>query len=437
MASKPGILTDWPWKPLGSFKPLVIEQPKAPTGLWTRLSNLTKLTGMIKYCSMQSCFTWPTNTFQELHTQIWRTDSAILIMLLHAGPVDFLYYWLHRALHHNYLYSPYHSHHYSSIVTEPISSLPLVHPFAELIAYYVLFMTPVLITVLTGTASIIATAGYITFVDFMNSMGHCNFELIPNRVSIFPPLKYLMYTPSYHSLHHTQFRTNYSLFMPIYDYITCMSEELNKYGEVYARKHPKLKVKLVDGSSLAVAVLLNNISKGTTQLLLRGKLTKVAVAVAFALSRKGIQVSVPREDEYEKLDKSFGSEGKLVMSKSYSSYKIWLAGHELTEKEQQKAAKGTLFTPFSQFPPKRMRKDCFYHTTPAMEIPRALENVDSCENWLPRRVMSVSRIARIVHGLEGWEEHECGSTISNIDKVWEASLKHGSEPLRIPALSKS
>ncbi|RWW80529.1 hypothetical protein BHE74_00011119 [Ensete ventricosum] len=32
-------------------------------------------------------------------------------------------------------------------------------------------------------------------------------------------LKYLVDTPWYHSLHHTQFRTNYCLFMPFYDYI--------------------------------------------------------------------------------------------------------------------------------------------------------------------------------------------------------------------------
>ncbi|XP_039020100.1 very-long-chain aldehyde decarbonylase CER1-like [Hibiscus syriacus] len=118
------------------------------------------------------------------------------------------------------------------------------------------------------------------------------------------------------------------------------------------------------------------------------------------------------------------------------SQKIWLVGDEMTEEDQRKAAKGTVFIPFSQFPPKRVRKDCLYHSTPAMQSPRALENVDSCENWLPRRVMSVSRTARIVHGLGGWEEHECGSTMSNIDKVWEACLKHGFQPLRIPALSK-
>lgn len=52
---------------------------------------------------------------------IWRTDGVIITSLLHSGPVEFLYYWLHRALHHHFLYSRYHSHHHSSIITEPIT----------------------------------------------------------------------------------------------------------------------------------------------------------------------------------------------------------------------------------------------------------------------------------------------------------------------------
>jgi aldehyde decarbonylase len=52
---------------------------------------------------------------------IWRTSGVVMTILLHSGPVEFLYYWLHRALHHHFLYSRYHSHHHSSIVTEPIT----------------------------------------------------------------------------------------------------------------------------------------------------------------------------------------------------------------------------------------------------------------------------------------------------------------------------
>ena len=54
----------------------------------------------------------------------WRTDGIIITALLHSSVVEFLYYWLHRALHHHFLYSRYHSHHHSSIVTEPITCKP-------------------------------------------------------------------------------------------------------------------------------------------------------------------------------------------------------------------------------------------------------------------------------------------------------------------------
>ena len=59
--------------------------------------------------------------------------------------------------------------------------------------------------------------------------------------------------------------------------------------------------------------------------------------------------------------------------------KIWVVGDGLTKEEQMKASTGTLFIPFSQFPPKRLRKDCLYHTTPAMMPPKSFQNIDSCE----------------------------------------------------------
>ncbi|KAF3682706.1 hypothetical protein FXO38_01178 [Capsicum annuum] len=119
----------------------------------------------------------------------------------------------------------------------------------------------------------------------------------------------------------------------------------------------------------------------------------------------------------------------LVCSKSYNVSKTWLVGDELSEDEQLNAPKGTLFIPFSQFPPRKARKDCFYFNTPAMIAPKHLENVDSCENWLPRRVMSAWRIAGILHALEGWNEHECGDMMLDTEKVWKASLEHGFCPL--------
>ncbi|KAH0726262.1 hypothetical protein KY284_002127 [Solanum tuberosum] len=617
MANKPGILTNCPWACLGNLKYLVL----APFAchsiytffmskdeserdmfyilllpltlfrmvhyqIWISLSRYRTAKGnnrildrSIEFDQVDRESNWDDEIIlfglvyyigylileQAHHMPMWRTDGIIITALLHIGPVEFLYYWLHRALHHHFLYSRYHSHHHSSIVTEPITAV--VHPFAEILAYYTLFGIPVFTTLFTGTVSIASIGAYVIYIDFMNLMGHCNFELIPKWMfSIFPPLKYFMYTPSYHSLHHTQFRTNYCLFMPLYDYIydtmdkssdtlyeksldreaevpdvvhlthlttlesiyhlrlgfaslaskphtskwymllmwpvtlwsimltwiygytfvvernlfknlklqtwaipkyriqyfmqwqresinnmiekaiieadqkaikvlslglLNQAKQLNSNGELYLRRYPQLKVKVVDGSSLAVAVVLNSISKGTSQVVLRGRLSKVANSIALALCKGGIQVVTLDEEDYKRLKAKLTPEAatNLVLSKCYNVSKTWLVGDGLSKDEQLKASKGTLFIPYSQFPPRKVRKDCFYFNTPAMIAPKHLENVDSCENWLPRRVMSAWRIAGIVHALEGWNEHECGDMILDTQKVWKASLGHGFCPL--------
>ncbi|KAJ9565727.1 hypothetical protein OSB04_001693 [Centaurea solstitialis] len=613
MATTPGLLTNWPWKPLGSFKyvilaPWVVKSyydymiadanAKDPTAFFIFPFLLTRMLGnqiwisfsRYKTAKGKSRIVDKTIEFEQVDRErdwddqiilngllfyvayynmeelkylpLWRLDGVIIVILLHIGVVEFLYYWLHRLLHHHFLYTRYHSHHHSSVVTEPITSV--IHPFAEELAYFVLFFIPMTTIGLTRTASLAAFGGYVTYLDIMNNMGHCNFELIPRSFfAIFPPLKYILYTPTYHSLHHTQFRTNYSLFMPFYDYVydtmdkstdtlyeksLCRKEEsphvvhlthlttpdsiyhmrlgfaslaskprtsskwylwilwpvtvwsmfitlifgktfivernvfkniklqtwvipkygmqylierqreainglieaaileaegkgvkvlgldllnqgedLNRNGELFIRRNPRLKVRVVDGSSLAVAVVLNTIPRGTTQVVFKGNFNKVASYLALALCHRGIQVAVSQKDHYQVLKSKLQStddQDKLVLSQTYS-HKIWLVGDEVSKEEQMKASKGTLIIPYSQFPPKKVSKDCIYYTTPSMLTPNYLENVDSCENWLPRRVMSAWRIAGIVHGLEGWNVNECGNQIFDIDKVWEAALRHG------------
>ncbi|KAK9106940.1 hypothetical protein Syun_022951 [Stephania yunnanensis] len=616
MALQPGILTEWPWAKLGRFKYLVL----AP---WVAHSTYSFISSQSEERDLSYLLIFPFLMWRVLHNQIWisfaryqtakgnnmivdksidfqqvdresnwddniilsgvtlyvgrmtingatnfplwRGDGVILTILLHTGPVEFLYYWFHRALHHHFLYSRYHSHHHSSIVTEPITSV--IHPFAELVMYILLFAIPTLATISTGTKSIVALVGYITYIDFMNNLGHCNFEFVPTWLfELFPLLKYFMYTPSFHSLHHTKFRTNYSLFMPIYDYIygtadkssdslyetslkrqeespnlvhlthfttidsiyhsrlgfaswaaspysssrwylklltwwsstmlrwmlnhpivverhklnqlnlqtwavprykfhyglpwekeeinalieeailevekanvKVMSlgllnqdQELNKHGALFIQKHPNMKLRVVDGSGLAVATVLHSIPKGTKQVFLHGNIisSKVIFAIVKALILDGVQVVTPCKDQVDILTLRFApeSQNNVILSTSYA-HKVWLVGESLEKDEQARAPKGTLFIPFSQFPIAQTRKDCVYYNTPAMKVPEALENMHSCENWLPRRVMSAWRVAGIVHALEGWNEHECGETLMEVEKVWTAALKHGFKPL--------
>ncbi|CAI0447626.1 unnamed protein product [Linum tenue] len=546
MATTPGFLTDWPWKSLGCFKHVLLAPWAIPktyefiTGngggerdlstflifpfliwrmihnqLWISFSRYRTAKGTtrivdrgIEFDQVDREAGWDDQiVFNGLlfyigamsltgatHLPLWRLDGVVITVLLHAGPVEFLYYWLHRALHHHFLYSRYHSHHHSSIATEPITSV--IHPFAEHIAYFTLFAIPMLTTILTGTASIVSFAGYITYIDLMNNMGHCNFELVPASLfSAFPPLKLLLYTPTYHSLHHTQFRTNYSLFMPLYDHLYATADEstddlhersLNRGDESPDVVHlthlttPESVYRLRLGFAYLAAS--PDAADGRLRLLHRllwpvtlwtMGLTWLYGRAAFVLERhrfgdvrlqtwalpkyriqyamqwqkeainsliedaiveaegKGVKVlTLGLLNQASRLRQSFGttSHANLLLSKAHST-KVWLVGEGLSEEEQKQAGKGTLFIPFSQFPPKKLREDCFYHTTPALTAPKSLENVDSCENWLGRRVMSAWRVAGLVHALEKWEEHECGDRMLDVDKVWEAALRHGFRPL--------
>nr|GMD95648.1 protein ECERIFERUM 1-like [Ipomoea batatas] len=144
------------------------------------------------------------------------------------------------------------------------------------------------------------------------------------------------------------------------------SEELNRNGEVYVQKYPKIKMRLVDGSSLAAAIVMNTIPKGTTEVLLRANLNKVSISIASALTQRGIKVVTSCEDDYEKLKLVTNSKDNLVLSRNFTQ-----------------------------------------------------------KNWLPRKAMSAARLAGILHALEGWNVHECGETMLDTDKVWEAAVRHG------------
>ncbi|KAL4190503.1 hypothetical protein AMTRI_Chr07g25080 [Amborella trichopoda] len=485
---------------------------------------------------------------------LWNIKGVITTIICHIGPVEFLYYWAHRALHQHFLYSRYHSHHHSSVVTEPITSV--VHPFAERILYSLLFAIALLTTLYTRTASIISLAAYVTYIDFMNNMGHCNYEFIPKCLfQCFPFLNYIMYTPSFHSLHHSRVHTNFSLFMPVYDYIyntgdkstdavyesaiegreeaidvvhlthptilhsiylmrlgfACLAprsqmvsvvtlpnhhwinvanvdfrsyiycgeeqigetqhsnmgnspyslksqhaainkliedaiievekrgakvlslgllnqdEILNGNGELYLVRLKGRKMKVVDGCMLAAACVLNSIPRDTNEVLIQGHLSKTGYAVASALCKRGTKVITECPDQLENLRMrtSLQHQANLIHAPGIY-FNVWLVGDGMND--EKNALKGTIIIPFSQFPLKMMHKDCIYLSTPVMTIPSNLENMPSCENWLRRRVMSAWRVGGILHALEGWETHECGDTMLDLEKVWSSARKRGFLP---------
>jgi len=163
------------------------------------------------YCSNGVCHAYA-------NFPLYDGKGLIKCLLIHMGPTEFIYYWLHRALHLHTLYAKYHSHHHASFVPEAVTGS--VHPFMEHLMYTASFALPLIGTWLAGGASMAMFYAYLLGFDLLNMIGHCNFEIFPVwPFKYIPGLFYLLYTPSFHSLHHSKVHVNFCLFMPLYDWM--------------------------------------------------------------------------------------------------------------------------------------------------------------------------------------------------------------------------
>ena len=234
MASKPGPLTRWPWHDMGNYKYALV----AP---WAAYSTYRFAAAKARgeEGDLLSLFVLPTLLFRLLYTQLWISVSRhqtarskhrivsksldfeqvdrernwddqiiltallfyvvnwtapiaqglpwwnprglVVTALLHLGPVEFLYYWFHRALHHHFLYARYHSHHHASIVTEPVTSV--IHPFAEEAVYFGLFAIPLLSMMATGTGSVAMSNSQFPVTGGGDARADCVYHSTPALVA--------------------------------------------------------------------------------------------------------------------------------------------------------------------------------------------------------------------------------------------------------------
>ncbi|CAK9230354.1 unnamed protein product [Sphagnum troendelagicum] len=622
MASSPGVWSEWPWQRMGAWKytlfapyavkavhanflggqdvdnwclhMLIVSALRYLHGqIWMSLSRCHTLTGKYQIQTKGITFeqvdresNW--DDYILLHVIVativhvvlpgfcnfpvfWDQKGIIILLLLHMGPAECIYYWLHRALHHHSLFSRYHSHHHASFITEPVTGS--VHPFAEHLMYTAIFAIPFLGTWALGGASMGMFYFYWLFFDFLNAIGHCNFEFMPTWMfQVFPPLKYLVYTPTYHSLHHSRVHTNFSLFMPIYDYlggtVDATSDELHSFvrkrqqqekpdfvflahgtellsafhlpfgipsfaawpysvrwylwllwpltlpvlgmtwifgrpfvsdkyrlpnlrtetwviprfgfqyflpfekkainklieqaileaenegarviglgalnkneslnggGTYFVNKHKDLRIRIVHGNTLTVAVILNTIGTDVKQIFLTGATSKIGRAVAIYLCRQGVRMLTASVDRYESILAEVPVEYKqnLVQVTKYQDGQycpVWVIGKWATPNDQKWAPPGTHFHQFVVPNIIESRQDCTYGKLAAMHLPKEIKGLRSCEMTMPRGVVHACHAGALVHALERWTHHEVGVVdIDRIDITWAAALKHGFKPVQ-------
>ena len=167
MASQPGPLYSFPWENLGSWKVVVLAPFAATVALgvddadnwcWHMLliaclrylhAQLWHTASRLHAVSAATRITAKPVEFKQVDREANWDDYILLqalvmtavhrvlpgfssfpafsgvgllqLLLLHAGPTEFVYYWVHVGLHWHPLYKRYHSHHHASFVAEPIT----------------------------------------------------------------------------------------------------------------------------------------------------------------------------------------------------------------------------------------------------------------------------------------------------------------------------
>ncbi|KAL3532934.1 hypothetical protein ACH5RR_006455 [Cinchona calisaya] len=287
-------LSTWPWENLGSFKYILYgpflakilytrhDQEDSSQGIWclhililcalrgfmyqswTSYSNMLFLTRNRRILKQGVDFKqidkeWDWDNFILLQAVLatlifsvfpflanlpfWNTRGFIAVVLLHVAISEPLYYVTHKYFHGDYLFANYHSLHHSSPVPQPFTAGHLTL-FEHLVMAMVIGV-PILGVCLAGYASISVIYTYVLMFDLLRCLGHCNIEIVPHQLfESFPFLRYILYSPTYHNLHHTEMGTNFCLFMPLYDLLgntlNSKSWEMHKKLSIDAGKNGRV-----------------------------------------------------------------------------------------------------------------------------------------------------------------------------------------------------
>ncbi|VAI32647.1 unnamed protein product [Triticum turgidum subsp. durum] len=518
-------LSSWPWDNLGIFKyvlygPLVGKalagrawEPASPDHwlclllalfalraliyqLWSSYSNMLFLTRRRRIVRDGVDFEqidkeWDWDNFLILHIMMaatalyafpslrhlpgWNTGGLAVAAVLHVAATEPLFYVAHRAFHGAHLFARYHALHHSNKVPTPFTAgfaTPLEHLVLGL-----LMALPLAGACAAGLGSVGLAFAYVLSFDFLRAMGHCNVELFPGGLfRSLPFLRYLIYTPTYHTIHHTGKKANFCLFMPLFDRLggtlDASSWELqrkNRAGmdeapdfvflahvvDVMQSMHVPFVMRTFASTPFAVRAFLVPLwpiallfmfmvwAWSKTFIIsyyhLRGKLHQI-----WAVPRYGFHYFLPFakdgiNDQIELAILRAERMGvKVVSLAALNKNEALNGGGTLFVNKHPnlrvRVVHGNTLTAaviLNEIPPiLGFRRDCTYGKLAAMRLPKDARGLGSCEFSLERGVVHACHAGGVVHFLEGYTHHEVGAIdVDRIDVVWEAALKHGIRPV--------
>lgn len=148
--------------------------------------------------------------------------SGIVVLLIH----ETYYYWLHRLMHHPKLYRAVHKMHHDSIVTSPWTSFSFDPIETVLQAVFL----PIVIIVMPLHFAVLAILLMIMTVSA--TINHLDIEIYPKGFNKHPIGRWFI-GATHHSLHHSEFTTNYGLYFTFWD--RWMSTESNQFNDEFEK----------------------------------------------------------------------------------------------------------------------------------------------------------------------------------------------------------
>jgi len=148
--------------------------------------------------------------------------SLVLSLIIH----DTYFYWMHRLLHHKFLFKTVHLVHHKSTNPSPFASYSF-HLFEAIPEGLVLLPIVFCIPMHQFTIFLFVVSGFI-----INVYGHLGYELMPKwfrHTFLFQVFN----TSVHHNLHHSKFKGNYGLYFRIWDRL--MHTEHPDYVKDYDR----------------------------------------------------------------------------------------------------------------------------------------------------------------------------------------------------------
>ena len=153
---------------------------------------------------------WPLMSLSAVHlgplpTGCWWLFPLQLLFCIYLD--DFLYYWMHRAMHTRWLLRHVHGRHHRVLAPWAVTG-HYMHPLEYVLTGSLAFLGPSLLG-----AHVVLLWAWIVFRQWEAAEGHCGYA--------FPwsPTHWLPFShgPLHHDAHHARVRGNYAGFLALWD----------------------------------------------------------------------------------------------------------------------------------------------------------------------------------------------------------------------------